>query len=130
MEYINAEQFLEQPEEVQKVFIEWWERNVNETDLIYQETFSTGLKQRVTIDIFKNAQGIFCIRPLFTEGQLRKFIEDKTGKCTTTGITWSGDRYIEVEEEEFLSHRREKVMDKDLLQAYWKYACRTAKEEP
>ena len=37
MKFIEAEQFLEQPKEVQKVFIKWWKENLEDFDLWFQD---------------------------------------------------------------------------------------------
>jgi hypothetical protein len=88
MEYITAEQFLEQDEKVQKVFLEWWKPSVG--DLYYNKSHKKAIQcfewlQDIndfklsvfgwsSVDDFKE----LCI-PLLTIGHLIKFIEDKTG---------------------------------------------------
>lgn len=71
MEFISAEQFLEQDKEVQKVLLEWWKRNISLCDLIYNikfkeirtlidnEMFNSDLKRNLIIE----SSNI----PLFTE---------------------------------------------------------------
>ncbi|WBK39589.1 hypothetical protein CB452P1_00005 [Clostridium phage CB452P1] len=144
MEFISANEFLKQDEKVQKVFLDWWRPskgdlvshidNANDNNLnisIIVDYFSYGenwkkypvkgynIETNVTMDISKN------FIPLLTEGQLRKFIDDKTAfKLEITQFEdgeWSlclyknGSRDIEID-------------DMDLLQAYWKAAIRIAKE--
>lgn len=143
MEYISAEEFLKQPKEVQKSFLEWWQPEMR--DLFFRDfrkendnkQFLRGIYIGCILD---NGTKINAKRskeskieyapfsPLFTEGQLRKFIEDKTKEVTYTGATCGGDRLVETENENFTAVRREQIMDKDLLMAYWKYACRLIKE--
>ena len=81
MEFISAEEFSKQPVEVQKFFIDWWKpsfmdllfhKNSNYTYLLNEDFIKYGsINKQELINI-----GLI---PLFTEGQLRKFIEDNTG---------------------------------------------------
>lgn len=138
MEYIEAKLFLEQPKEVQKVFLDWWkperfdlcihsiaiEYNGSSVILEKNNNFHIVIAENDGITITVKNDLI----PLFTEGQIRKFIEDKTKEAVCAGTTCGGDRFIETENENFTAVRREQIMDKDLLMAYWKYACRLVKE--
>ncbi|MCR1953062.1 hypothetical protein NSA50_18850, partial [Clostridium sp. DSM 100503] len=75
MEFITVEQFKEQPKEVQKVFLDWWEANLSDFDLIgymgnstaYKECFPSLVRNVATICFEMGIE----IAPLFTEGQLR-----------------------------------------------------------
>lgn len=132
MEYISTEDFLKQPKEVQKVFLKWWQPQKGD---IYCNIFNNQQNNvlvindiQLNISSFANDIKQFGF-PLFTEGQLRKFIESKTKETVYTGTTCGGDRFIETENENFTAIRREQIMDKDLLMTYWKYACRLVKEE-
>lgn len=127
MEHISAQEFLKQPKEVQKAFLDWYKPQIG--DLAIDKYSEIGVvKSEKDIKALNKYKGCGNIIPLFTEGQLRKFIEDKTKETTCTGITCGGDRFIETENENFTAIRREQIMDKDLLMAYWKYACRLIKE--
>ncbi|MDB1924076.1 hypothetical protein PMY56_13555 [Clostridium tertium] len=132
MEFITIEQFKEQPKEVQKVFLDWWKPSNGD----------------IYLDVYKNNNVIECCHhikfmnnedvehmkvdndaiPLFTEGQLRKFIEDKTNGKVESYYAWDyytiairntgcggDDQQCDTEET-------------NLLQAYWKVACMIAKE--
>lgn len=132
MEFITVEQFKEQPVGVQKVFLDWWETNLSEVDLIgyigkseaYKECFPS-LGRNVAVKCFE--MGIEII-PLLTEGQLRKFIEDKTGH--KVDCCFYGEKYdINTCEDDGLYIKKYEDIDDDLLQAYWKVACMVAKEE-
>lgn len=132
MEFITVEQFKEQPVGVQKVFLDWWETNLSEVDLIgyigkseaYKECFPS-LGRNVAVKCFE--MGIEII-PLLTEGQLRKFIEDKTGG--KVDASFNGETYTVYSNEDFgLIIKMYEDIDDDLLQAYWKVACMIAKEE-
>lgn len=84
MEYISAEEFLKQPNEIKKVLIDWWKCDYGDL-YILQETYNT-----VECDVICCNRDLECdiegdwkyfktiSIPLLTEGQLRKFIEDKT----------------------------------------------------
>lgn len=134
MEFIKLEQFKEQPKEIQEVFREWWKPQMydlfardfgNNKNSFLSKIYIGCIQDNETlINATKDKTWI----PMLTEGQLRKFIEDKTGKITFSSMTCCGDRFIEIENEEYHSHRREKIMDNNLLQAYWKYSCRVAVE--
>lgn len=138
MEFITVEQFQEQPVEVQKVFLDWW--NPSDGDIY--------------LDIYKNNNVIECCHyikfmnnedvnnmkedgdaiPLFTEGQLRKFIEDKT-ECKNIELKGNieSNQYDLLCFKEIWSCCGEREYNKlgtNVLQAYWKVACMIAKEEP
>ncbi len=126
MEYISAEEFLKQPMKVQQVIFEWWkpsDGDLFENDLIGGFGVITGEKK------FKNG-----LIPLLTEGQLRKFIEDKydckmmveyticenivikLGKINKITGSFGFDRKFTCHKNKF-----------DLLKAYWVVACEIAK---
>ena len=77
MNYIESEEFLKQPKTIQKVFEKWWTDNLQQSDLVKLKL----ARNKEKIQIIANID-LACIEegeiiPLFTEGQLRKFIEDK-----------------------------------------------------
>lgn len=145
MEFITVEQFKEQPKEAQKVFLDWWKPSNGD----------------IYLDIYKNNNVIECCHhikfmnnedvehmkadndaiPLFTEGQLRKFIEDKDGCLLDIKVENLHDNYNDYTvigwEIKELEHGKEfgRVLFEDcikaegLLQLYWKVACSVAKEE-
>lgn len=130
MEFITVEQFKEQPVEVQKVFLDWWETNLSEVDLIgyigkseaYKECFPS-LVRNVAVKCFE--MGIEII-PLFTEGQLRKFIEDKLNiKVQSMFDLFSSEYALLINAKGNMLVR---TGTDDLLQAYWKVACMVTKE--
>lgn len=139
MEFITVEQFQEQPLKVKEVFMDWWKCDYG--DLYYYNEYLLEYKDFEIInnelecdlngdfDYFKSIGVI----PIFTEGQLRKFIEDKTGcKLDATFFLWDGYT-VEIskkyEEEGYcISQKAFKHLGEDLLQAYWKVACEIAEQ--
>lgn len=143
MEFITMEQFQEQPSKVQKVFLDWWECDYgdlyyyNEDPLEYKdvEIIDNNLECDLNGD-FKYFKSIGPI-PLFTEGQLRKFIEDKTNGIVKL-IQWHiDDSQISkrgyaidiLRKNEYHVTYHYQDLGENLLQAYWKVACMIAKEE-
>ena len=159
MEYISAEEFLKQPKEVQEVFLNWWNFEIDSPiyvskeagldkegfDLLkvygwdYKEgkmlpmelmTYKTNLiipltkKSSLYETFIENAK---YVTPLFTEGQLRKFIEDKTAMGTVNVDYFEGYR-IKINSS-INQSKYYKDLGNDLLKAYWKVAVQIAKEE-
>ena len=117
MEFITAEQFLKEDKEVQDIFRNWWFK-INELKIAFKIDFED--------IIFINGETKKDIYPLLTEGQLRKFIEDKIKTKLRIIPTNIGYRII------YLPGKGTDLIDKcyegDLLQAYWKVAVQIAKE--
>ena len=128
MEFITVEQFKEQPKEVQEVFLDWWKC---EPFNIY--AWCWNLKDnkwsiesccnQIQADTINKGKTIGDIIPLFTEGQLRKFIEDSIGRIALIELDY--DTYNII-----LRNRGKAYItgETNLLQAYWKVACMVAKE--
>jgi hypothetical protein len=144
MEYIEPKLFLEQPKEVQKVFLDWWLPEIR--DLFFRdfrrendgEQFLRGIYIGCILD---NGTLINAKRskessleyapfsPVFTEGQLRKFIEDKT-YCRIDTTYFKDEYCVDIydgNEWEIPTHSFN-TGTLDLLQAYWQVACKIAKE--
>ena len=132
MEYISAEEFLKQPKEV---FIDWWSKNKTISDIatikINKERWGVHILSDIDLVVFEIGKDLI---PLLTEGQLRKFIEDKT-ECKicleyykTTGyeVLLSDIEHNKENAEQFNNWYED--LGTDLLQAYWKVACEIAKE--
>ena len=143
MKFITMKQFQEQSAKVQKVFLDWWECDYgdlyyyNEDPLEYKdvEIINNNLECDLNGDFnyFKSIGPI----PLFTECQLRKFIEDKTNGIVKL-IQWHIDdsriskrgyaiNILRKNEYHVTYHYQD--LGENLLQAYWKVACMIAKEE-
>lgn len=138
MEYISAEEFKKQPKEVQKVFLDWYKNQKGwETDLFdyigdceaYKTNFPT-VGKNIDFRVLKHGEETLI---LFTEGGLRKFIEDKTSSIIEIRFDLMIDEYyfylnsIEENIEDF--GRIEEELGNNLLQAYWKVALEIAKEK-
>lgn len=121
MEFITVEQFKDQPEEVQKVFLDWWKPSVGD---IFGSDILIG-RGVITSDRFDKEGYI----PLFTEGQLRRFIEDKTNTDTILGISDCKEYVIALIKNDDGLYEMIDTKETNLLQAYWKVACMVAKEE-
>lgn len=133
MEFITVEQFKEQPVEVQKMFLDWWKPRIGDIFIFNTDEYDNSdsnigvLGSIKQINITRRSKGKYRI-PLFTEGQLRKFIEDKTGG--KVDASFNGETYTVYSNEDFgLIIKMYEDIDDDLLQAYWKVACMVAKEE-
>lgn len=138
MEFIKAEEFLKQPKEVQEVFLEWWKPSIGDIFLIEKTTSFNGDKHNF-IECFLTGfevadlteterKRIIC--PLLTEGPLRKFIEDKTGKILFIDFEKIDGKlnysiYLFQDNDRYENYDN---LGDDLLQAYWKVACEIAKE--
>jgi len=130
MDFISAEEFLKQPKEIQEVFLDWWKLSIGDIFMIektisfngdkhnFIECFLTGFEVADLIETERKR--IIC--PLFTECQLRKFINKY-------GYQIEVDEYnCEFELMCWKDGRKKYAIENDLLQAYWKVACEIAKE--
>ena len=130
MEFIDAENFLSQPEEVEKVFKDWWKPIRG--DLFFIDNSTEHNRNHSIIAINSDNTVEYCdyvegsleisyvkiknIKPLFTEGQLRKFIEDKMNTLIIT--------YYSLGEGYTINNIQ--TNKADLLLAYWDVACKMA----
>ena len=121
MEFISAEEFKKQPMEVQQVILNWWKPakwDLFVNDSIGRFGIVVGEKK------FKNR-----LIPLLTEGQLRKFIEDKTGQIVNLDYICKECGYAVVLTEGGKRSKPFIDLGEDVLQAYWKVAIEIAKRE-
>lgn len=128
MEYISAEEFLKQPKEVQATFLNWWKPSVG--DICAYKVGHSGFYSwyMSCITCVSDIKGVLHEIPLLTEGQLRQFIEDKTG-CKLFIEYYNGSDILI----RFMKDNKETKSHifydcNDLLQAYWKVAIKIAKE--
>ena len=154
MDYITSEQFMGQPEKVQKTLLDWWVPKVGER--IYSTGISSGeyillsesnayesyyivalieLADIRDFGIRKTAKNVFI--PLLSETQLRHFIEEKT-KYKIIAIPYNGDNDSEHYHIKFkdmklggklLYEPNYDIQTDDLLQAYWQVSCKIAEED-
>ena len=138
MKFITAKEFLEQSAEVQAIFLNWWEPEVGDLfnfsepdDHDYREVeciCSTNILRTISLTR---------IIPLFTEGQLRQFIEDACGYIDlrleninddTKELEYSFSCFPYVLNEGFSKNIEFIGIEAiDLLHAYWKVAVKIAK---
>ncbi len=147
MEFISSEEFLRQPKEVQEVFLEWWKPSIGDIFLsktiIEDADIENGINspiyekhihlitekdiKKYGLEFFPNGIDAL-VTPLFTEGQLRKFIEDKTNGKVESYYAWD---YYTIAIRDTGCGGDDPQCDTEetnLLQAYWKVACEIAKE--
>lgn len=125
MEYISAEEFIKQSTEVQKVLRDWWKPQMH--DLFFRNFgynpnhYLNGIYEGCIQDkeVLHNAVNDKSFLPLFTEGQLRQFIDDKTGGII--GIKYLSDNVWWIIADE--TYRTE---TDNLLYAYWELSCKLA----
>lgn len=133
MEFITVEQFKEQPVGVQKVFLDWWKPRIGDIFIFNTDEYDNSdsnigvLGSIKQINITRRSKGKYRI-PLFTEGQLRKFIEDNT-RYKIESILYRNGYDIYLCEDDGCYIKEYESVDKDLFQAYWKVACMIAEEE-
>lgn len=141
MDYISAEEFLKQPKPVRKVLLDWWKPQLK--DFFFRDfgnspkAYMNGIYEGVIMDYETqtNATRNKTFLPLFTEGQLRNFIEEKLDGCNIYFESYTnGDTELTVEFE--YNHSLEgdcdvgeiKVICDDMLDGYWQIACKIASE--
>ena len=150
MKYIKAEEFLQQPKEIQKVFLDWWQPE--EFDIYVNKELE---KHRVTqVDLEDDVCNYYLKTeyiPLLTEGQLREFIEDKTSELAKAQCKMKIEYktkdeieenkrglnliplqsqegyFIQITSTEFRGGiMKFHDLGTDLLKAYWQVACKIA----
>lgn len=139
MEFITVEQFQEQPKEAQKTFLDWWKPQefdiyAYKEDLKPRRVTETDIEDIYNNEVY-NVKSGFAI-PLFTEGQLRRFIEDKTDGIVKlvqwhihdSQVSKRGYAIDILRKNEYHVTYHYKDLGEDLLQAYWKVACMIAEE--
>ena len=140
MEFISAEQFLKEDKEVQEVFINWWKPSTG--DLFKEGKGKYALYKAVYIS--PNNIGdtnVFCalsedrfykkekVVPLLTEGQLRQFIEDKTGYRMLPDYNDEEGYSVWLYRKKGELKNKYRKLGGNLLQAYWEVAVQIAREK-
>ena len=134
MNYISREKFLAQPVEVQNSMKEWYKeyfKDGNDFSLINYNSVDTCYHTLVALNEDFNIDEC---TPLFTEEDLRKFIEYKTNSTIMEiNINYHGKKckysytmniWKSAGEEMFFDYTPIVVEADDMLQMYWKIACR------
>ena len=132
MDYITAEEFEKQPEKVQKVLSKWFWDNLNDFSL-FEYTGNTAIYKKKFPQIAKDID-VPCMKneiaPMYSESELRHFIEEKGYKFI--GIdNFNGCQYYLIEVFKKLDQVKANYAfaSDDLLNCYWQIACRIAEEE-
>lgn len=145
MEYITAKRFLEQPKGIQEMFKRWWEPKqfdlaIHSIAIQYNKPSIIVRKNNDYHIVIVGEDGITItvkddLIPLLTEGQLRKFIENKLPeKISNINYSTEGEEQILTIEYEIDDIEGYKTIPyvtncKSLFDGYWKIACNIAKEE-
>lgn len=136
MEFISAEEFLKQPVEIQKVFLKWWKPQMydlsfknygNNKDNFLKGIYKGCIQDNEFLRTVSNKE--LSYYPLLTEGQLRKFIEEKTGDRIS--IKYRYGEYILYLFDDSIDEYNIKFenSDNNLFRLFWKVAIEVAREE-
>lgn len=95
IEFISKEGFRKQPKEIQEILFEYWKLNLNIGDLFLNtnDELVVVANEEDIKDIKEEEWAHEYITPLFTEGQLRKFIKEQTGSFIELR-KYVGKRYL------------------------------------
>ena len=132
MEFIKAEEFLKQPVEVQKVFLEWWKPSVGDLYIDDVENMYLVIDGQTDQERWNRLKTRGDIIPLLSEGQLRQFIEDYFNKSDSkVELEWCNDGYTinivsKINDEKVF--REFSTSETEPIQAYWKVATQISKE--
>lgn len=102
----------------------------------YEDIYGIDIQNMFNVrEVYHSFKSKFDVIPLFTEGQLRNFIEEKTG-CKVEVVYVSKDlveneqSYYRIDRSCFKDGKVNcwKAETDDLLQAYWQVACKISAE--
>ncbi len=131
--YITAEQFLKQNEEVQEIFIDWWDIQIGDLfNVKYQDEEGKWDKDLIVTkkDIEKYGEGFFPsgidgkVILLFQIHHLIQFIEEELNGKINISYNFETESY-EILVTRVITHVYETNTD-NLLQALWQVACKIA----
>ena len=124
MEFIAREEFIKQPKEIQEILFEYWKLNLSIGDLLLNTNDElVVIANEEDIKLIKEEEWAHeYITPLFTEGQLRSFIEEQAEGYVEIR-TFEEGRVLYIVSE--LMGECEKQFE-NLLEAYWQLAITTA----
>ena len=131
MEFISAEEFLSQPKEVQQVFLDWWKPSIG--DLYSHKEID--LHDRIRCACIRSEGHLMNLNvihakdriiPLFTEGQLRSFIEEKA-EAPVQLTRYKNARYLWLASK-LLGRHYESSLNSEtkIIDELWKLAIVTA----
>ena len=139
MEYIKAEQFLSQTKDVQEIFLNWWKPNIGDlyTYAIEDNQDYRELNCITSVNVARLTERNKGERiPLFTEGQLRKFIEEKAECKVMVEYTSCGNIVIKtcIEDEVTGSLKCNRkltfpINKFNLINSYWETAIKIIKDQ-
>ncbi|MFT8352194.1 hypothetical protein [Clostridium saccharoperbutylacetonicum] len=129
MEFISKEEFLKQDIDIQIAFMEWWTPKVG--DLFYTNEYGIELYLDKKVKGMFGTDGFYTSKkviPLLTEGQIRKFVEDKgygieLQYCDGKELLYSLYKFDEGYVDKI------KDGEKIVLETYWQLALKIIKEE-
>jgi hypothetical protein len=132
MEYISAEEFLKQDKEVQKVFLDWWKPSIGDLFYSLDRRYDFKIERIEAIfddsTLFDTQENKGYYKPLFTEGQLRKFIEDHGFRILEVSRgSYTDNWYIKISNNNEFDIRNSKG-NENLLLVYWEVALEIVKE--
>lgn len=125
IKFIKANEFLNQSKEVQKVFLDWWQPSEGDIycNLYNNQQDNVLVIQSCQLEVFKSFKEnikLFGI-PLFTEGQLREFIEDNGYSKVILELT---NLYYKRKTNNYC--KTYGCRQDNILLIYWKIACQIA----
>lgn len=130
MEFISAKKFLSQPKEVQQVFLDWWKPAIGDL-YSYKEI---DLHDRIRCKCIRSEGHLINLNvihakdriiPLFTEGQLRSFIEEQT-EAPIQLIIWENERFLYIDSELLGEYESTIKPETKIIDELWKLAVETA----
>ena len=128
MKFVTPEKFLLQPKEIQQVFLNWWKLAIGDLYSYKEIDLHDRIRCKcirseghlMNLNVIHAKDGII---PLFTERQLRDFIEEQTESFIEVR-QYDGKKYLYLYSE-FLGECEQEFQD--LLGGYWQMAVSTAK---
>ena len=124
MDFITKKEFINQPKENQEILFDYWKSNLSIGDLLLNTNDElVVITNEEDIKLIKEEKWAHeYITPLFTESQLRKFIEEQAEGYVEIR-TFEEGRVLYIVSE--LMGECEKQFE-NLLEAYWQLAITTA----
>lgn len=130
MEFISAEKFKEQSREVQKVLLDWWKPAIGDLYSYKVDEHECGkcecIRNKNLLINLNVANAKSSIIPLFTEGQLRSFIEEKA-EAPIQLTRYKNARYLWLTSKLLRRHYESSLNpETKIIDELWKLAIVTA----